>query len=361
MKMDGTHKLYTDEITNIWGFSFRAKEGEIPLTLPSPTLTATEGDTVVVMVVNPSNEGHTIHWHGLDVDQANDGVPHTSQYVLHGDTFTYRFIAPHAGNYIYHCHVTTTLHLMMGMYGSFIVYPKQGNNFLYENGPSYEKDYAFLGSELDKSWTDDFKEGGALNEFSPTHFLLNGLEKNQLFDDSTQIIQLEKGKRVGLRLLNIGFSIHRYTFPSDVTALVYTSDGRKLPKPFLVNTLELYPGERYGIILSSSKNVTDYIEVDYLDMYNKAQQSRNYIGINSENFPLLSSEKLFEPKPFISPNPASDFIRLNELPSNNVMIYDSKGKLVDEVSPQINIDVSRLKSGLYFLWVDGQKLPFVKS
>jgi len=357
MRMDGSHKLYTGEITNTWGFSFLNSEGSKGRPgIPAPTLTATEGDTVVVTVYNPSDEGHTIHWHGLDVDQANDGVPHTSQFVLHGDTFVYTFVAPHAGNYIYHCHVTTTLHLMMGMYGSFIVYPKSNKKMLFEGGPSFENEYTFLGSELNKNWTDDYMSGGALNEFYPTHFMLSGKEKTQLFEDSTSIINLQKGKNTLLRLLNIGFSIDKYTFPEDVIALVYSSDGRALKSPFLAKTLELYPGERYGVILNSNNNITNqYITVDYLNMYEKQQESRNYIGINTTNFPTSLFEVNTSTENFF-PNPTSGNIYFENI-QQSIKIFDLTGKLLLEAKQSNFVSLKNLPNGVYLVeFEDGKEM-----
>jgi len=352
MRMDGSHTLYTGEKTNTWGFSFEASEGGKGIPgIPSPTLTAVEGDTVQVTVVNPSDEGHTIHWHGLDVDQANDGVPHTSQFVLHGDTFVYTFVAPHAGNYIYHCHVTTTLHLMMGMYGSFIVYPKSGKNFLFDGGPAFENDYTFLGSELNKNWTDDYMNAGAMNEFYPTHFLLSGKEKTQLFEDSTSVIQLKKGKNSLLRLLNIGFSIHKYTFPDEVTAVVYSTDGRALKSPFLTKSLELYPGERYGVIINSNKTIANqFITVDYLNMYEKTQESRNYIGINSFSYPTGIENELKKNSEFF-PNPATNLVFFNQT-QLKIEIYDLTGKLVKEAFNTTSINLQNISNGLYLLQYD---------
>ncbi len=105
--------------------------------VPSPVIEGVEGQPLEVTL--SSVMPHTIHFHGLDVDQANDGVPSTSGYVGHGHggggmsfgrvdgysslgtSFPYSFVAPHAGSYAYHCHVDTVLHFEMGMYGTVII------------------------------------------------------------------------------------------------------------------------------------------------------------------------------------------------------------------------------------------------
>ena len=129
-EMDGLHFLDDGTALPIWGYGWTT-DGYI--SLPGPLLEYTHGADVVLAFENPSPESHTIHLHGLDVDQANDGVPATSFYVETGESTSYEFNATHTGTYLYHCHVTTTLHLTMGMYGMVLVTRPDGA--LFENGP----------------------------------------------------------------------------------------------------------------------------------------------------------------------------------------------------------------------------------
>lgn len=353
--------LYTGDSTHIWGFS---KFGQIgvdeDLTLPSPTLTAVVGDSVIVKVVNVSGEGHTIHWHGLDVNQENDGVPHTSDYVLTGDTFIYRFKATHAGNFIYHCHVTTNLHLMMGMYGSFIVHSDQPDE-IYPGGPTFDREYDFLGSELDKSLNDDFMSNGSPHSDEHRHFLLNGLQKHQLYEDEKNVVVLNRGDRVLLRLINIGFDVHDYHFPSGIKATVYTGDGRPLPKSFITDNLQLYPGERYSVILETEEeNFEGNIVVNYLKMYRLKYAETNHIGINNDSYPVatetLKNEEYSGLK--VYPVPARNHINIKNLPPNtySIDIVSIAGKVFTfPISEDEIIDISGLAPGFYVIKVTGGK------
>ena len=103
--MDGLHFL--DDGT---AFPFGDMDGPRTDTFSSgPLLEFTHGADVVLAFENPSPESHTIHLHGLDVDQANDGVPATSFYVETGGQRRMNSM-PRIRTYLYHCHVTTTLH-----------------------------------------------------------------------------------------------------------------------------------------------------------------------------------------------------------------------------------------------------------
>ena len=106
---------------------------------------------------------HTIHFHGLDVDQQNDGVPATSFSVSQG-SYTYNFTAPHAGTYQYHCHVDTHQHYEMGMFGTVIIRPSDGNTTnIWDGGPAFDKEYIWQLTTFDSTWHAG-QGGGALEE-----------------------------------------------------------------------------------------------------------------------------------------------------------------------------------------------------
>jgi nitrite reductase (NO-forming) len=90
-------------------------------TVPGPTITATEGDRVIIHFINKTPLPHTVHLHG-DHPSQEDGV---FEMVPPNGTYTYDFIAEPAGALAYHCHVPPVMqHVRMGLYGAFIVYPK---------------------------------------------------------------------------------------------------------------------------------------------------------------------------------------------------------------------------------------------
>ena len=91
-------------------------------TLPGPELRVTAGETLRVDVRNRLPEGTSVHWHGLPIANAMDGVPGVTQPpIAPGDGFTYEFVVPVAGTYMYHSH--SGLQLDRGVYGPLIVDP----------------------------------------------------------------------------------------------------------------------------------------------------------------------------------------------------------------------------------------------
>lgn len=94
-------------------------------TTPGPTLTVTQGDLVEVRLVNRDiAAGVTLHWHGVDVPGAEDGVAGiTEDAVPPGRDHVYRFVVPDAGTYWYHSHQFSTEQVPRGLIGAIVVLP----------------------------------------------------------------------------------------------------------------------------------------------------------------------------------------------------------------------------------------------
>jgi FtsP/CotA-like multicopper oxidase with cupredoxin domain len=101
--------------------------------MPAPTMAIDEDDeffltlTNVGMIMRPDLfEQHTVHFHGYPNASAFfDGVPDASVAINIGASFTYYYLAPDAGTYFWHCHITPPEHLQMGMVGQIFVRPRQ--------------------------------------------------------------------------------------------------------------------------------------------------------------------------------------------------------------------------------------------
>ena len=101
--------------------------------LPAPLFAIDEDDeffltlTNVGMIMRPDLfEQHTVHFHGYPNASAfYDGVPDASVAINIAASFTYYYLAPDAGTYFWHCHITPPEHLQMGMVGQLYVRPRQ--------------------------------------------------------------------------------------------------------------------------------------------------------------------------------------------------------------------------------------------
>jgi FtsP/CotA-like multicopper oxidase with cupredoxin domain len=97
-------------------------------TSPGPTIRATVGNLVEVRLVNISvPDGVTIHWHGVDVPGAEDGVAGVTQdAVAQGAEYVYRFVADRPGTYWYHSHQHSAEQVAGGLLGALVVDPATG-------------------------------------------------------------------------------------------------------------------------------------------------------------------------------------------------------------------------------------------
>ncbi|MFB5624876.1 MAG: multicopper oxidase domain-containing protein [Nitrosopumilus sp.] len=100
---------------NVWTFNG---------TVPGPTIRATEGDIVRIKFINNGEKEHTMHFHGIH-PAGMDGV--FEPVGGNGGQFVYEFEAGPVGVHPYHCHVMPLEeHIVHGLYGVFIVDPKEG-------------------------------------------------------------------------------------------------------------------------------------------------------------------------------------------------------------------------------------------
>ena len=99
--------------TPIWGYDGMS---------PGPTLRVKQGDEFKVRLFNDLHQATTVHWHGLRLPNAMDGVPHLTQAPIEpGLSFDYQFAPPDAGTFWYHAHFGSSEQLARGLYGVFVV------------------------------------------------------------------------------------------------------------------------------------------------------------------------------------------------------------------------------------------------
>ena len=111
---EGTHQFpFFDSPTPVWSYNQQ---------IPGPTIKGKEGSILVVDVFNRLNDPTSVHWHGLRIDNAMDGVPGVTQDPIQaGERFSYRLRLQEAGTYWYHPHFNAGEQLERGLKGVLIV------------------------------------------------------------------------------------------------------------------------------------------------------------------------------------------------------------------------------------------------
>jgi len=99
-----------------------------PVPVPGPVLVLRRGEPVAITLINHLPEATSIHWHGMELESAYDGVHgwsgsenHATPMIEPGDAFVVRFTPPRAGTFIYHTHLHDNRQLTSGLYGALLV------------------------------------------------------------------------------------------------------------------------------------------------------------------------------------------------------------------------------------------------
>jgi FtsP/CotA-like multicopper oxidase with cupredoxin domain len=95
--------------------------------VPGPEIRVHKGDLVEVTLANKDiGDGVTIHWHGVDVPNAEDGVAGVTQDAVRaGGRYTYRFRAEQVGTFWYHTHQDASNGVRRGLYGALVILPRK--------------------------------------------------------------------------------------------------------------------------------------------------------------------------------------------------------------------------------------------
>lgn len=208
--------------------------------VPGPLIRVTQGDRVRFNVKNNLPESTTIHWHGLVLPNAMDGVANVTQKPIPpGGTFTYEFTVQQAGTFFYHSHDDADRQQALGLYGALIVDPAQP-----PSTPAYDKEVIVQLQE----WL--FRDGYTfpampMDGANPNYFTINGKSYPQ-----TQTVNLRVGQRLLVRFIGSSSAMihpmHIHGGPFQIVA----TDGNPVPLAAQIkkDTVLVGPGERYDVI-----------------------------------------------------------------------------------------------------------------
>src|SRR5216683_5996044 len=234
--------------------------------VPGPELRVIEGDTVQVTVKNELSEPTTVHWHGVDVPVAMDGVPDTSgPPIAPGGTFTYEFVATPAGTRWYHAHFDEMNQQGGGLTGALVIEPRD------PTAMKPDREYTLLtgewvtaaGNQAPAAPTPSaaggvggmpgngmgggmMGNGGGMGSASARPpfdtFTLNG----KAYPSAAPLV-VRQGERVRLRLINASATDTQVFALAGHRLTVTHSDGNPLVTPVDVDAVPLGVGERADV------------------------------------------------------------------------------------------------------------------
>ena len=193
--------------------------------IPGPTLRATEGDRVRINVKNNLTESTAVHWHGILLPNAMDGVTYVTQEPIKpGQTWTYEFLLRNSGSHMYHSHHNSADQVNRGLLGAFVIDPKDPASY-----PKYDKEYILIMNDT-----------------------LLGFTLNGKGFPATDALVAKKGERVLVRWMNEGMMYHPMHLHG-MAMEVFARDGYPISPPYKCDNLDVPPGSRYDCIIEATE------------------------------------------------------------------------------------------------------------
>jgi FtsP/CotA-like multicopper oxidase with cupredoxin domain len=260
--------------------------------VPGPELRFKQGERLRIDVENALDIETTVHWHGIRLPHAMDGVPHLTQPpIAKGGRFTYEFGLPDAGTYWYHPHWQSFEQVGRGLYGALVIEEP--------DPPRVDRDLVWVLSDwrLDRqaAIVEDF---GNFMDASHAGRIGNTVTVNGAIRESFAV---RAGERIRLRLINtanarifaLGFEGHQ--------PAVIALDGHPV-EPYRSEKVVLGPGMRADLILdctaapgSRHRVIDDFYQRRAYRLLDLAYSNETPIRKSVADMPRLAPNPVAEP------------------------------------------------------------------
>ena len=235
--------------------------------VPGPTIRLTEGDTLRVTLHNELDEPTSIHWHGLHVPNAMDGVPGVTQDPVEpGASFVYEFVVSHAGTFMYHSHLDAAEQVDRGLYGPLIVDPQPAN----AGTTRFDREFTMMLSAWNvpavgpaPAAADDMAgmpgmesapasdgEAGEPPERLAMPMDYNYFTINGLAYPAAPAWDVSAGDLVRVRVINISNLVHpMHLHGTDFKVVAKDGEPLRPEQQIVMNTLSVNAGETYDVVI----------------------------------------------------------------------------------------------------------------
>ncbi|MBA3585504.1 MAG: multicopper oxidase family protein [Gemmatimonadetes bacterium] len=206
--------------------------------IPGPLIRVDQGATITVGFTNRTGLPSAIHWHGIRLDNAFDGVPHVTQEPVEpGGTFRYEIHFPDAGLYWYHPHHREDILQDLGLYGNLQV---DASDAGYWNPVSREEylvlDDILIGEEGLIPYGEEAATHALMGRFGNV-LLVNGEPEYRLEIDRNEIVRFFLTNVSATRTFNVSFG--------EAPIKLVASDAGRFEREEWVASVAIAPAERY--------------------------------------------------------------------------------------------------------------------
>lgn len=204
--------------------------------IPGPTIRVGQGARVTINFKNDTDMPALLHSHGVRMDQPYDGAQTSQSEIAPGASFTYKLVFPDAGVFWYHPHVSEVYQQARGLYGAFVVTPKDVSYFPPVNRelPVFVSDLP-VSSDGTVTITKETNDHALMGHFGNV-MLINGRE--------TFALSATQGEVVRLYLINAANTRPFKIAIPGVKIKVVGSDNGAYEKAFYADSVILGPSER---------------------------------------------------------------------------------------------------------------------
>ncbi len=219
---------------------------------PGPLIKAPRGSTVYVEVVNRIELPTTVHWHGVRLDNAFDGVPGVTQAPIeNGESFLYEVLVRDSGIYWYHPHMREDIQQDLGLYGNLLVTAPEPDYY----GPAHREEVLVLDDVL-------IDDNGFLpwGKSDPTHALMGRFGNVMLVNGETNpSIDVAAGEIVRFYVTNVANTRTFNVLFGSGLAKVVASDVSRYEREEWIPNLPIAPAERYVVDVRFATSGTTYL------------------------------------------------------------------------------------------------------
>ena len=291
--------------------------------IPGPLFRVEQDATIYVNVTNNLDMETTVHWHGLRLENKNDGVPgSTMKAQLPGESFKYKLDFPDEGIYWYHPHVREDIQQELGLYGNMLVDSKYDNyyNNVNKEIPLILDDILIKNGDVEPFYS-DYATRTLMGRFGNV-MLING--------DDDYTLEFNKGEVVRFYITNVANTrMFNFSIPGVQFKLIGGDIG-SYEKEEYIDSVIIAPAQRYTI--EAYFEISGEFEMKHINPNNK---------YNIGSIKVLNEKSLDDY--------SSEFLSLNENTYVKEDINNFRSYFEKEVDVQIDLSVEMSMRGMSML------------
>ncbi|MEK6920285.1 MAG: multicopper oxidase family protein [Nanoarchaeota archaeon] len=252
--------------------------------IPGPLLHVQQGTTVWINFTNDLFIPTTIHWHGIRLENAYDGVPMLTQNEIQpGEDFLYKLDFPDAGIYWYHPHMREDWQQEFGLYGNILVEATEQSYEEADREVALILDDVLLKEDGIEAFYDDLITYSLMGRFGNV-MLINGQTDYTINVTQGDIVRFHLTNAANSRVFN--FSITHAQMKR------IGGDSGAYQKEAFVPSIIISPGERYTVdVLFEEAGISEMLHTNPYNIYHLGTMFVQQSDVDQKKLDEFEKEK----------------------------------------------------------------------